>query len=110
MNEREKKLLPACMLSIMTIILGLLVGTGIGYMTFVKDSEGDNSYTAYRVCGGWSGKCHVFPKNEWRLDQGLLGNNFILYHKTDPKKWYKGYAWSDHLTKVKLDANGNLAK
>lgn len=95
---------------VLSIIVGLAAGTGIGCIIFSGEDTGD-SYTAYRVCGGWNGGCRIFPKNEWRLERTcVFSSKFYLYHKTDPTKWYRGFSWSDHLTTVKLDANGKIVQ
>ena len=83
-------------------LFGLLAGMGIGYMTFVSGGPGFSTENAWRICSSWSGKCAVYPFNEWKRE----GDTF--YHRKDPTRYLRVNSWSYRITEVKVGADGQL--
>ena len=81
-------------------LFGLLAGLCIGYMVFV-DYSTDN---AWRICSSWSGKCAIYPFNEWKHE----GDTF--YRRKDPTKFLRVNKWSYRVTEVKVGADGQLVE
>lgn len=85
-------------------LLGLLAGMGIGYMAFVSGGPGFSTDNAWRICSSWSGKCAIYPFNEWKHE----GDTF--YHRKDPTKFLRVNKWSYRVTTVKVGADGQLVE
>lgn len=91
-------------LSFALCLLGLLAGMGIGYMAFVNGGPGYSTDNAWRICSSWSGKCAIYPFNEWKHE----GDTF--YHRKDPTKFLRVNKWSYRVTEVKVGADGQLVE
>ncbi len=85
-------------------LLGLLAGMGIGYMVFVSGGPGFSTDNAWRICSSWSGKCAVYPFNEWKHE----GDTF--YHRKDPTRYLRVNKWAYRVTTVKVGADGQLVE
>lgn len=85
-------------------LFGLLVGMCIGYMAFVNGGPGYSTDNAWRICSSWSGKCAIYPFNEWKHE----GDTF--YHRKDPTKFLRVNSWSYRVTEVKVGADGQLVE
>lgn len=85
-------------------LFGLLAGMGIGYMTFVSGGPCFSTDNAWRICSSWSGKCAVYPFNEWKHE----GDTF--YHRKDPTRYLRVNKWSYRVTEVKVGADGQLVE
>lgn len=91
-------------LSFALCLLGLLAGMGIGYMAFVNGGPGYSTDNAWRICSSWSGKCAIYPFNEWKHE----GDTF--YHRKDPTKFLRVNKWSYRVTEVKVGTDGQLVE
>lgn len=85
-------------------LFGLLAGMSIGYMVFVIGGPDYSTDNAWRICSSWSGKCAVYPFNEWKHE----GDTF--YHRKDPTKFLRVNSWSYRVTEVKVGADGQLVE
>lgn len=85
-------------------LFGLLAGMSIGYMAFVSGGPGYSTDNAWRICSSWSGKCAIYPFNEWKHE----GDTF--YHRKDPTKFLRVNKWSYRVTEVKVGADGQLVE
>lgn len=85
-------------------LFGLLAGMSIGYMAFVSGGPGYSTDNAWRICSSWSGKCAIYPFNEWKHE----GDTF--YHRKDPTKFLRVNSWSYRVTEVKVGADGQLVE
>lgn len=85
-------------------LFGLLAGMSIGYMAFVSGGPGYSTDNAWRICSSWSGKCAIYPFNEWKHE----GDTF--YHRKDPAKFLRVNSWSYRVTEVKVGADGQLVE
>lgn len=85
-------------------LFGLLAGMSIGYMAFVSGGPGHSTDNAWRICSSWSGKCAIYPFNEWKHE----GDTF--YHRKDPTKFLRVNSWSYRVTEVKVGADGQLVE
>lgn len=85
-------------------LFGLLAGMSIGYMAFVSGGPGYSTDNAWRICSSWSGKCAIYPFNEWKHE----GDTF--YHSKDPTKFLRVNSWSYRVTEVKVGADGQLVE
>lgn len=85
-------------------LFGTLTGMGIGYMAFVSGGPGYSTDNAWRICSSWSGKCAIYPFNEWKHE----GDTF--YHRKDPTKFLRVNSWSYRVTEVKVGADGQLVE
>lgn len=85
-------------------LFGLLAGLCIGYMAFVSGGPGYSTDNAWRICSLWSGKCAIYPFNEWTHE----GDTF--YHRKDPTRFLRVNKWSHMVTEVKVGADGQLVE
>lgn len=85
-------------------LFGALVGLCIGYMAFVNGGPGYSTDNAWRICSSWSGKCAIYPFNEWKHE----GDTF--YHRKDPTKFLRVNSWSYRVTEVNVGADGQLVE
>ena len=85
-------------------LFGLLTGMCIGYMAFVNGGPGYSTDNAWRICSSWSGKCAIYPFNEWKHE----GDTF--YHRKDPTRFLRVNKWSYRVTEVKVGADGQLVE
>jgi len=85
-------------------LLGAMTGVFIGYMAFVSGGPGYSTDNAWRICSSWSGKCAIYPFNEWKHE----GDTF--YHRKDPTRFLRVNKWSYRVTEVKVGADGQLVE
>jgi len=66
--------------------------------------SGYSTDNAWRICSSWSGKCAIYPFNEWKHE----GDTF--YHRKDPTRFLRVNKWSYRVTEVKVGADGQLVE
>ena len=85
-------------------LLGAMSGACIGYMVFVIGGPDYSTDNAWCICSSWSGKCAIYPFNEWKHE----GDTF--YHRKDPTKFLRVNKWVYRVTKVRVGADGQLVE
>lgn len=96
--------IPKITMCIAVTLFGLLTGMCIGCMVFVNGGLGYSTDNAWRICSSWSGKCAIYPFNEWTHK----GDTF--YHRKDPTRFLRVDPWSYRVTRVKVGADGQLVE